>query len=68
MQENKYTFWELIKYILDFFFHRKKLKEGKQKERFKKVSEGLKDDYKVIDEKKESKKKKGVEKRLKNLF
>lgn len=68
MQENKYTFRELIKYLLSFFFHRKKLKEERQKEHFKKVSEDLKDDYKGIDEKRESKKKKDVEKRLKNLF
>ena len=68
MSENKYTLWGLIKYLIGLFFSGKKRERQKHKEQFKNISEGLKEDYEEVDEKKESKKSEDVEKRLENLF
>jgi len=60
MADNKHTFLELIRYLFNFIFRRKKLEKERRKKQFKKVSEGLKEDYEEIDKKKESKKNENV--------
>jgi len=68
VSENKYTIWELIKYVFSFIFHRRKNAEDQRKKVFEKVAEELDGEFKKIDKKKESKKQKNLEKRLNNMF
>ena len=71
MSDFKYTWLEFIKYVLGFIFGRwnkKKQEEKKSKEKFKEISEDLKDNYDAIDKKKEAEKKKDVKERLNNIF
>jgi len=68
VSENKYTIWELIKYVFSFIFHRRKEVENKRKKVFKKVAEELDGEFKEIDKKKDEKKQESVKKRLNNMF
>lgn len=68
MSDNKYSWWEFIKYIIDFFLNRKRQKEEEKAAEFKKVSDSVKNEYDQIDKDKEKQKDSDVENRLNNVF
>lgn len=68
MSERSYSFLELIKYLIDFFFARRKNQAEKRKENVDKVKSEIEEEYQDIDKKKEKGKKKNLEKRLHNMF
>ena len=63
-----HSWWELIKFIINFFRGRRRSSEEKDKQRLLKIRQELQNDYDKIDRKKESKKNKSIEDRLDNMF
>ena len=68
MEKKKYTWIELLRFLIDFIMGRERKSEKERKYRFKDVSKSISKEYKKIDEKKGSNKNKDIEKRLNNLF
>jgi hypothetical protein len=64
----KYTWLELIRYILGFISNRNKAKDSNRIAKDKKVNDHLGQEYDKIDKKKAKQKKKNVKKRLDNMF
>jgi len=64
MKRKKYSIWELILYIINFIFNRKKLQE----QEIEQINEDLKDKYDEIDKEKEDKQNENLEDRLNNIF
>ena len=59
---------DLIMYILNFFFNRKKFNDQKRRKEKERINNKLKNVYEDIDSEKEEKKKKDVKERLDNMF
>jgi hypothetical protein len=68
MSQNTYSWWEFIKYIIDFFLNRKKQQQEEKEEEFKKTSDNIKNEYDKIDRDKEKQQDKNVEDRLNSAF
>lgn len=64
----KYSWFELIKYILSFFLGRSKEKEEIKRQEQIKTSEELKNKYDKLDHKKQGENKNDIQDRLHNVF
>ena len=69
MKEQKYSWIELIRYVLNFLFSRKKKQTQRQRKKFRKVVKELDEEYSAIDEAQEKRReRKGLTDRLNNMF
>ena len=66
--KNNIGFWQLIRYIFDFLMGRKRAQSKKDYKKKKKVIDEVKKDYEDIDNKKNKRRDKDIDDRLKDLF
>jgi len=66
--KNTASIWNLIKYIIDWFFRRRKQKKQDKQKNIKEINKELQKQYKQIDEITNKQRKKNVQDRLNNMF